>query len=98
MTELPPRNPAVSEKLQILSTEHWSLIAARALTYQESLGRVSMFLGVLSGAVIALALIAQVDLFGTTFIAVAILLVFLYTLRRRWASSITMRFPPVCRM
>ena len=72
MTELPPRNPAVSEKLQILSTEHWSLIAARALTYQESLGRVSMFLGVLSGAVIALALIAQVDLFGTTFIAVAI--------------------------
>ena len=72
MTELPPRNPAVSEKLQILSTEHWSLIAARALTYQESLGRVSMFLGVLSGSVIALALIAQVDLFGTTFVAVAI--------------------------
>src|SRR5256885_5789474 len=72
VTELPPRNPTVSEKLQILSTEHWSLIAARALTYQESLGRVSMFLGVLSGSVIALALIAQVDLFGTTFVAVAI--------------------------
>lgn len=72
MTELPPRNPAVSEKLQILATEHWSLIAARALTYQESLGRVSMFLGVLSGSVIALALIAQIDRFGTTFIAVAI--------------------------
>ena len=72
MTELPPRDPAVSEKLQILATEHWSLIAARALTYQESLGRVSMFLGVLSGAVIALALIGQVDRFSTTFIAVAI--------------------------
>ena len=72
MTELPPRDPVVSEKLQILATEHWSLIAARALTYQESLGRVSMFLGVLSGAVIALALIGQVDHFSTTFIAVAI--------------------------
>ena len=72
MTELPPRDPGVSEKIQILATEHWSLIAARALTYQESLGRVSMFLGVLSGSVIALALIAQVDHFSTTFIAVAI--------------------------
>src|SRR5690348_14004987 len=72
VTEMPPRDPAVSEKLQILATEHWSLIAARALTYQESLGRVSMFLGVLSGAVIALALIGQVDHFSTTFVAVAI--------------------------
>ena len=44
MTELPPRNPAVSEKLQILATEHWSLLATRSLIYQESLGRVNMFL------------------------------------------------------
>jgi hypothetical protein len=72
VTELPPRDPGVSEKIQILATEHWSLIAARALAYQESLGRVSMFLGVLSGAVIALALIAQADRFGHTFFAVAV--------------------------
>ena len=72
MTELPPRDPAVSEKLQILATEHWSLIAARSLAYQESLGRVNMFLAILSGAVIALALIAQADHFGHTFIVVAI--------------------------
>ena len=72
MTELPPRDPAVSEKLQILATEHWSLLATRSLTYQESLGRVNMFLAVLSGAVIALALVAQADRFGTTFITVAI--------------------------
>lgn len=70
-TELPPaRND--SEALQILATEHWSLLATRALTYQESLGRVNMFLAILSGAMIALALIAQVDHFGTTFIAIAI--------------------------
>lgn len=72
MTELPPRDPNVSEKLQILATEHWSLLATRALTYQESIGRVNMFLAVLSGAVIALALIAQADHFGTTFISIAI--------------------------
>jgi len=72
VTEMPPRDPHVPEKLQILATEHWSLLATRALTYQESLGRVNMFLAVLSGAVIALALIAQADHFGTTFIAVAI--------------------------
>jgi hypothetical protein len=72
VTDLPPRDPAVSEKLQILATEHWSLLATRALTYQESLGRVSMFLTILSGAVIALALVAQADHFGTVFITVAI--------------------------
>ena len=70
-TELPPSRKD-SEAIQILATEHWSLLATRALTYQESLGRVNMFLAILSGAVIALALIAQADRFGSTFIAVAI--------------------------
>ena len=72
MTEMPPRDPEASAKLQILATEHWSLLATRALTYQESLGRVNMFLAVLSGAMIALALIAQADHFGSTSISVAI--------------------------
>ena len=66
----PPRRDA--EALQILATEHWSLLATRALTYQESLGRVNMFLAILSGAMIALALIAQADRFGTTFDSIAI--------------------------
>ncbi|HET7466747.1 MAG TPA: hypothetical protein VFL29_08765 [Candidatus Dormibacteraeota bacterium] len=66
----PPRS--ASEELQILATEHWSLLATRSLIYQESLGRVNMFLAILSGAVIALALIAQADRFGSTFIVVAI--------------------------
>jgi hypothetical protein len=70
-TEIPPR-PSQSEALQILATEHWSLLATRALTYQESLGRVNMFLAILSGAVIALALVAQADHFGTAFISIAI--------------------------
>src|SRR3979490_889564 len=73
-TEIPPRDPAAAAKLQILATEHWSLLATRALTYTESLGRVNMFLAILSGAVIALALVAQADRFGSTFITVAILM------------------------
>src|SRR5579859_4581200 len=68
--ELPPQRHD-SEAIQILATEHWSLLATRALTYQESLGRVNMFLAILSGAVIALALIAQADHFGPAFISIA---------------------------
>jgi hypothetical protein len=73
-TEMPPagRDPAAAAKLQILATEHWSLLATRSLTYTESLGRVNMFLTILSGAVIALALVAQADRFGTAFISIAI--------------------------
>ena len=70
-TEIPPLRKD-AEALQILATEHWSLLATRALTYQESLGRVNMFLGILSGAVIALALVAQADHFGPAFISIAI--------------------------
>jgi hypothetical protein len=73
-SHVPPAEqaPGTSTKLQILATEHWSLLATRSLTYTESFGRVSMFLAILSGGVIALALVAQADHFGPTFIAIAI--------------------------
>ena len=73
-TEIPPARPepGTATKVQILATEHWSLLATRTLTYNESLTRVNIFLAILTGAVIALALIAQVDRFGRTFIAIAI--------------------------
>ena len=73
-TETPPagRDPMAAARLQILATEHWSLLATRSLTYTESLGRVNIFLAILSGAVIALALVGQADRFGTTFITIAI--------------------------
>jgi hypothetical protein len=63
-----------SARLQILATEHWSLLASRQLTYTEALSRVSMFLAVLSGAVIALALLAQVTSLHQTFSLIAILI------------------------
>jgi hypothetical protein len=73
-TEMPPsgKDPAAAAKLQILATEHWSLLATRTLTYNESLSRVTIFLTILSGAMIALALVAQVSHFGPVFIAIAI--------------------------
>jgi hypothetical protein len=59
-------------RLQVLATEHWSLLATRSLTYNEALSRVTIFLAILSGAVIALALVAQADSFGRTSISIAI--------------------------
>ena len=60
--------------LQILSTEHWSLLSSRSLGYTESMSRVSMFIAALSSAVVALALVAQATDFGTGFHAFALVL------------------------
>jgi hypothetical protein len=60
--------------MQILATEHWSLLASRSLGYTDSFSRASMFFSVLSGTVIALALIAQAGRFDNTFFAAALLL------------------------
>lgn len=46
-------------RLQILSTEHWSLLATRSMSWSESFSRTSMFLSALTGSVVALALVAQ---------------------------------------
>jgi hypothetical protein len=61
-------------RMQILATEHWSLLASRSLGYTDSFSRASMFFSVLSGTVIALALVAQAGRFDTVFFAAALLL------------------------
>ena len=73
-TDVAPARPesSAAARLQILATEHWSLLATRSLTYNEALSRVTIFLAILSGAVIALALVAQADGFGPTTISIAI--------------------------
>jgi hypothetical protein len=70
-----PQSSEAGQRLQILTTEHWSLLATRSLTWNESFSRVNIFLSVLWGAVIALALVAQATRFGDAFILVSILLV-----------------------
>src|SRR3989475_9533093 len=56
-----------SLRLQILSTEHWSLLASRSLGWNESFSRGGMFLTTLTGAIVALALVAQASAFGDGF-------------------------------
>lgn len=55
-------------------TEHWSLLAARSLTYTESMSRASIFVAALTGSVVALALVAEATNFGTGFQAFALVL------------------------
>lgn len=54
-------------RLQILSTEHWSLLASRNLAWNEAFSRTGIFLTALSGAIVALALVAQATAFGEGF-------------------------------
>ena len=70
-TEAAP--PAV--RAQILSTEHWSLLATRSLAWSESFSRASWFVTVVSAAVVALALVADSTDFGTGFRVFALLII-----------------------
>ena len=60
-------DPAVALRLQILSTEHWSLLGSRSLAWSESFNRAAMFLSTVTGSIVALALVAQVSEFGEGF-------------------------------
>ena len=60
-------------RVQMLATEHWSLLATRSLSWNEAFARAGMFLSLLSGAVVALALVAQATSFGEGFVLFALL-------------------------
>jgi hypothetical protein len=51
--------------LQILSTEHWSLLAGRSLAYNEAFTRAGMFLTALSASMVAIAFVAQAGRTGS---------------------------------
>jgi hypothetical protein len=61
--------------LQILTTEHWSLLSTRTLSYQEMLGRATIFIAALSGTVVSLALLAQATNFGPQILPLALALI-----------------------
>jgi len=58
--------------LQILSTEHWSLLATRSMSWNEAFSRTSMFLTSLSTATVALALVGNASGFGGAFVVFAL--------------------------
>jgi hypothetical protein len=59
--------------ITLLTTEHWSLLSARSLAYNEAFVRAGMFLSFLSMSFVALALLAQAMSFGRGFLSVAAL-------------------------
>lgn len=61
--------------LDILTTEHWSLLSTRALGYQEMFARATIFIAILSGTVVALALLAQATRFSRETLWVALLMI-----------------------
>jgi hypothetical protein len=61
--------------LEILTTEHWSLLSTRSLGYQEMFGRATIFVAILSGTVVALALLAQATDFGPPTLSFALVLI-----------------------
>jgi hypothetical protein len=69
----PGATPAALQ-VQILATEHWSLLATRSQTWNESFARAQMFLSVLAASVIALALVAEASSFGSGFTTFALIL------------------------
>jgi hypothetical protein len=64
----------VQIRLQILSTEHWSLLASRGLAWNESFSRAGMYLSTLSGSIVALGLIGSVDGFRDAFFVAALVI------------------------
>ena len=62
--------------LQILSTEHWSLLSARSLVYNEAFARAGMFLTFLSASLVALAFVANAMAFDREFLVLAAILLF----------------------
>lgn len=73
MTEGIPSPPESSaRRAQFLATEHWSLLATRAMSWNESFSRTSMFLTSLSTGTVALALVGSATSFGPEFVVFAL--------------------------
>ncbi len=60
--------------LQILSTEHWSLLTARSLVYNEAYQRAGMFMAFLSATLLVLGLISTATGFSVGFLVIAALI------------------------
>lgn len=56
-----------SRRAQLLSTEHWSLLASRSMSWNEAFSRTGMFLSTLSAATVALALAGPAMSFGSAY-------------------------------
>lgn len=76
--EAPARTTAgdpdpIARRAQFLTTEHWSLLATRSMSWNEAFARTSMFLSVLSASTVALALAGPAMAFGEAFSLFAVI-------------------------
>jgi uncharacterized membrane protein len=69
-----PDAQALARRIQFLTVEHWGLLSARSMTWNESFTRAGMFLSLVTGSVVALALVAQATDFGEGFTLFAALI------------------------
>jgi len=70
----PLRQPPSAAAVAFVTTEHFTLAGGRAATTAESGARASLFLGSVSGGLIALGFIGQASRLGTAFFAFALVL------------------------
>src|ERR687890_854999 len=96
MNELPTTSPAtdhhaaddaaaattaeINRRAQLLTTEHWSLLATRSMSWNEAFSRTGTVLSTLSAGTVALALAGPAMAFGSAFslFALVILSVILF--------------------
>lgn len=69
-----PTRERQQQLIQALTTEHFTLQTARAATIADSNGRAALYMGTVSGAVVALAFIGQVAHVGQAFFLFALAL------------------------
>jgi hypothetical protein len=67
-------HPLGPDAVAILATEHWSLIGSRSLLWNEAYSRTTIFLGALSAAIVALALVVNATGFGPRTATLALVL------------------------
>jgi hypothetical protein len=69
-----PVTVSPSVRVQVLASEHWSLLATRSTTQSEMLSRITTFLMLVSSSIVGLALIGQFTRFDGRFITFALIL------------------------
>jgi hypothetical protein len=64
-----------SQMVTMLTTEHYNLQTGRSMTVADANGRCTLFIGAVSGALIAIAFTGQVSRMGTAFFVFSLVLV-----------------------
>lgn len=63
-----------ARRVQLLSTEHWSLLATRSMSWNEAFSRTGTFLSTLSAGTVSLALAGPAMAFGSAFMLFALII------------------------